>query len=71
MEKFNIDKSYVILIVMILSGILLAIFFINIFNRLFAISTWQDIKEFIEVFLARFIACDNGKINCTISILYL
>ena len=52
MEKFNIDKSYVILIVMILSGILLAIFFINIFNRLFAISTWQDIKEFIEVFFS-------------------
>ncbi len=50
MKKFNIDKNYVILIVMLLGGVFLAILFINIFKKLFALSTWQGIKEFIEVF---------------------
>ncbi|NLN41097.1 MAG: hypothetical protein GX160_03755 [Clostridiales bacterium] len=50
MKKFNIDKNHVILIVMILTGVLLTILFVYIFNKLFAISTWQAIKTFIEVF---------------------
>ena len=51
MKKFNIDKSHIILISMIITGVLIAIFFISIFKKLFELSTWQEIKAFIEVFM--------------------
>jgi uncharacterized membrane protein YjfL (UPF0719 family) len=50
MEKLHIDKKYLFLMIMLFIGVLLSILFINIFNRLFAIPTWQYIREIVEIF---------------------